>query len=144
MALNRIVAHHRNERLALRHLTKLGPDWYLQSRRNKLGHPSQRGHTFVFVKRPKAPPPPPPPPKEPVWEWIISFTYEQSGRSFDLIVTASTEAQAFSIARDFLKNDPKGHRIAAANFAGWFSDAARGERTDEEAGEAEYRSDSEQ
>lgn len=66
----------------------------------------------------------------------------KGGRSFDVIVTASDEAEAFTVAREFLSKDVQGQRIVKAGFTGWQTDVAKGVRSDEEAGEAEYRSKS--
>lgn len=84
--------------------------------------------------------PPPPPPRD-VYEFIVSLSYK-GGRSFDVIVTASDEAEAFTVAREFLSKDVQGQRIVKAGFTGWQTDVAKGVRSDEEAGEAEYRSKS--
>lgn len=75
----------------------------------------------------------------PVFEWIVSFTYDKSGRSFDVIVTARDETEAESVAKEFLRRDPDAQRIARSRFHGWTAVPARGNRTDEDAGEAEYR-----
>lgn len=93
------------------------------------------------VKHKKAPRPSPvEAPSRPVFEWIVSFTYEASGRSFDVIVTARDEGEAYRVARGFLRDDIQGQRVVAAGFHGWKTDIAKGERSNEEAGEAEYRS----
>jgi hypothetical protein len=86
---------------------------------------------------------PPPPPKEEVSEWIISFEYDKSGRSFDLIVTARDQSEAFKVAKLFLEKDRRGKNIYRAEFKGWSQSAAKGEVTNEKEGKAEYREDSE-
>ena len=89
--------------------------------------------------------PPPPPPQAPeVFEWVISFSYDKSGRSFDVIVTATEEAEAFGVAREFLRTDSRGRNIVRAKFAGWDHKTVRADRSDEEVGEAEYRDESEE
>lgn len=83
-------------------------------------------------------------PEEPdVAEYIVGFTYEKSGRSFDVLVTARTDDEAFTVARQFLRDDEQGKRVVTAGFQGWKRTIARGDKTDEAPGEAEYRSDSE-
>ena len=94
-------------------------------------------------KRPPPPPPPPPPPEE-VHEYVVSFSYDKTGRMFDVIVTATSEHEANEVAKQFLRDDQRGQRISRSKFAGWSNITARGARSNEEAGEAEYRSDSEE
>lgn len=103
----------------------------------------------ITVRKPKKPgprpiPPPTPPPEPEVFEYIVAFSYDKSGRSFDVIVTARSEQEARDNARLFLKSDAKGKNIARAKFAGWSQSVARGRASAEEAGEAEYRQDSEE
>jgi hypothetical protein len=105
----------------------------------------------VAPKLPEKPPPKPPkkpprkPPKAapplpaPVFEWIVSFTYTDSGRSFDVLVTARNIGQARKTAIDFLRDDPEGRKIVRAGLAGWKVRTARGKESSEEPGEAEYR-----
>lgn len=105
------------------------------------------GKRYVQVKLriPIRPSKAPPPPGAPVYEWVISFTYEPSGRSFDVIVTArDDEHEAYSVAKDFLKADADASRIVRANFRNWGIVPARGKRTEEDEGKAEYRKDSKQ
>jgi hypothetical protein len=92
------------------------------------------------VKRERKLPPLPPT----VFEYIVSFTYDKSGRSFDVIVTATSAKTAREIAKEFLKHDKRGMNIARAKFIGWDLQTAKGKRSDEEAGQAEYRSESEE
>jgi hypothetical protein len=84
------------------------------------------------------------PPGEPeVHEWVISFSYNKSGRSFDVIVTAKTEEEAMFVAKEFLKDDKKAKNITRAKFTGWSFSAAKGNISRKDTGEAEYREDSE-
>ena len=84
----------------------------------------------------------PPPPG--VSEWLVTFSYDRTGRSFDVIVTARDEQEAFLVARRFLRGDPRGRNISRSGFKGWSMDAAKGKVSDEEPGEAEYREDTEE
>ena len=90
----------------------------------------------------RAPLPPPRPPTPTVWEWIVSFSYSRSGRSMDVIVTASSVSEARTVAKDFLRTDIDGSRIARSGFRGWSATVAKGQPTQLEAGNAEYRSKS--
>ena len=92
-------------------------------------------------KRKKAPPLPP---QTRVHEYIISFSYSKSGRTFDVIVTATSRAEALDVAKIFLSKDTNGRKIAQAGFSGWSTRVAKGRVTNEAAGEAEYRQDSEE
>jgi hypothetical protein len=74
-------------------------------------------------------------------EFICSLTY-QKGRTFDVIVTAHNSGEAKEILTTFLENDLRGRRIVRAEFRGWDLRIAEGEKSDEEAGEAEYRGES--
>lgn len=98
--------------------------------------------SLTVKKKPKAPPPRPPKPPEVIYEWVVTIQPSaKSERSFDVIVTASDETEAYTVARKFLARDPQGQRIVRAG--GWAEAvAARGVRSNEEAGEAEYRSKS--
>src|SRR6266576_2294885 len=93
------------------------------------------------VKRKKRPPKPPPlpPPQGPVYEWIISMSYKKSNRSFDVIVTARNEAEAYDVTRNFLRDDTQGRRIVQAGFHGWELIPVKGALTEEGPGEAGYR-----
>lgn len=103
----------------------------------------KRKRLYKKVKRPQRPPVKRVPPAElPVREWIMSLSYKKSGRSFDVIVTARDETEAYNIGKEFLRDDAQGQRIVRAGFSGWQTDIARGPVTDEEPGEAEYRSGS--
>jgi len=81
----------------------------------------------------------PPPPIGDVFEWIVGFEYGKTGRSFDVITTARNETEAYEVAKEFLSDQEQGRRIVRAGFSGWNVDVARGHKSDEEAGEAEYR-----
>jgi hypothetical protein len=96
------------------------------------------------VKKRKFPPVPPPIPEGEVHEYVVSFSYDKSGRSFDVIVTATSQEEARSVARGFLSTDAKGRNIARAKFQGWRTSVAQGRLSGEDAGEAEYRSESEE
>jgi hypothetical protein len=103
----------------------------------------------ITARKPKKPErlpiPEPRPAAEPeVFEYVVAFSYDKSGRSFDIIVTARSEEEARANARIFLRTDAKGKNIARAGFAGWKQTVARGRASSEEAGEAEYREDSEE
>lgn len=50
----------------------------------------------------------------PISEWIVALTYGSSGRSFDVIVTARTELEAYNTAWQFLEDDETAHRIAGS------------------------------
>jgi hypothetical protein len=93
------------------------------------------------IIREKKPPVAPPLPSK-VYEFIVSYSYDASARSFDVIVTAMTAEEARKIARQFLARDPKGKNIAKARFIGWSERIARGKVSDELPGEAEYRDES--
>lgn len=95
-------------------------------------------------KKPDRLPVRPTPEAEPpaVFEWIVSFSYNRSRRSFDVIVTAATRADALSTAKEFLRADIDGSRIARSGFKNWSAAIARGNVTEIEAGNAEYRSKS--
>jgi hypothetical protein len=92
-------------------------------------------------------PPPPPPPLQ-THEWIVAFTYDRTGKSFDVIPTATNENDAYDVALQFLRDDPKGQRILTPSGRrlkrGWeVSSIARGKETNEPPGQAEYREESE-
>jgi hypothetical protein len=76
-----------------------------------------------------------------VAEFICSLTYRE-GRTFDVIVTATNAKEARAVLTQFLEDDIRGRRIVRANFRGWDLRIARGELTEEQPGEAEYRNDS--
>lgn len=125
-----VIGHHRSLYLAERHRRQLerstGTLWAIVRRQRADGKDSLWGHTFTFRS-------------SDVYEWIVSFSYDLTGRSFDVIVTARDESEAFTVAREFLSKDVQGQRIVKAGFRGWQADVAKGVRSDEEAGEAEYR-----
>jgi hypothetical protein len=79
-----------------------------------------------------------------VFEFVVSFSYDKSGRSFDLIVTATDQKTAISTAKEFLSHDKKGQNISRAGYQGWKQRVAKGNPSDEEPGEAEYRDESEE
>lgn len=87
-------------------------------------------------KRKRIPPPPP------IYEWIVTFTYLESGRTFDVIVTAASEEEALDVASRFLLDDEQGRKIVRAGYHGWDRRAARGQRANEVSGLAEYREES--
>lgn len=129
MAIESKIGYHRSRALAERHLRELGSGWYIASRRREDGAFSNHGHTFVFERQ-----------EEPeVFEWLVTFTYDKSGRSFDVIVTAREETEAVDVAKQFLRDDPDAQRIVRARFHGWSAVPARGKPTYEEPGKAEYR-----
>jgi hypothetical protein len=119
-----------------------------------------------FIRPPKPPKKPPrkpmeaapPPLPEPVFEWVVAFTYLETGRSFDVIVTARDEQRAYRFAKEFLRADKEGKKIARVlpspesvsqelletgefERSGWQIVVPRGQPTDEEEGEAEYRNE---
>jgi len=136
----KIIGIHRSQDLAEKHLRQLGAGWQITGRRRADGHFSRHGRRFIFEFTPPQAPPPPPPPEGDVFEWIISFEYEDSGRSFDVVVTAHDENEAYQTAKEFLAQDAQGSRIVKSGFFGWTVTPVRGESTEEQAGEAEYRS----
>jgi hypothetical protein len=76
--------------------------------------------------------------------WVISFSYDDSDRSFDIDVTAEDETQAYSTALEFLRGDREGKKLLRSGQMkrGWTPTIAKGEKTSEEAGLAEYRNES--
>jgi hypothetical protein len=84
------------------------------------------------------------PPPEPTqfFEWIVNFSYEKSGRSFDIIIVSADETDAYNQAVDFLRNDVDAERIVKSGFRGWTPSIARGRETNVQT-EPEYRNDSE-
>jgi len=85
-----------------------------------------------------------PPDTAEVFEWVVNFSYEKSGRSFDIIVTARDESEAYNVGLEFLRGDVKSQRIIRSGMRGWMPSVARGKKSNEEAGNAEYRNDSEE
>jgi len=102
----------------------------------------KRGSKRYKREKIKPKPPPPPPPEGPVYEWIVSFSYDKSGRSFDVITTARSETEAYKVAMEFLRSTPDGKNIVRAGFSGWKVVPTRGNKSELEAGNAEYRSKS--
>jgi hypothetical protein len=97
------------------------------------------------IKKPLPPPEPPEPPAI-IYEWLIVFTYQDSGRTFDVISTATNDAEAKDVAEIFLRTDPRASKmfdIRGKLKRGWVTSIVRSSRTREEVGEAEYRSESE-
>lgn len=88
--------------------------------------------------------PPPPPPEGDVFEWIVNFSYEKSGRSFDIIPRAIDETEAYDMAVTFLQEDREAQRIVRSGFRGWTPSVAKGKKVSPEMrGQVEYRNDSE-
>jgi hypothetical protein len=85
---------------------------------------------------------PSPTPTTGTHDWLLGFTYEPSGRSFDVLVTARDEHEAYDVAKQFLREDADAQRIVRANFRNWGITIARGRTTKVLPGEAEYRSKS--
>lgn len=86
------------------------------------------------------------PPQEPsgeVFEFIVNFSYEKSGRSFDVLVTARDETEAYNVTTVFLQEDRNAQRIVRSGMKGWQPSVAKGAKSNVEAGNAEYRNDSE-
>lgn len=104
-----IFGQHRSQKLAERHAKELdrkyGPTWFIVARRRADGQFSTRGHFFEFRRQPEKPK---------LFEWIVSFTYSRTGRSFDVIVTAEDEVSAIDEARAFLKKDAHGIKVLAS------------------------------
>lgn len=97
------------------------------------------------AKPARRPIPPTRPAAEPeVFEFVVSFSYDKSGRSFDLVVTATDKKQAEDVAKEFLSHDIKGRNISRSGYEGWKQRVAKGNPSDEDPGEAEYREDSEE
>lgn len=86
---------------------------------------------------------PGPPPEGDVFEWVVNFSYEKSGRSFDIVTTARDETEAYNTAIEFLQGDREAQRIVRSGLRGWQPSVAKGARTNVEAGNAEYRNDTE-
>lgn len=86
----------------------------------------------------------PPPVTAEVFEWIVNYSYEKSGRSFDVIVTARDESEAYNVAQEFLRGDIQAQRIVRSGMRGWIPSVARGAKANEEAGNAVYRNESEE
>jgi hypothetical protein len=133
------------KKLAVRHRNKSGRF----SKRGKRERVYSQSETILRrVKRAekerekKKPPPPEFPPDAPVFEFIISFSYEDSGRSFDVIATARDEQEAYFVATRFLQEDREGQRIVRSGFHRWTFDIPKGVATNVEAGNAEYRNKS--
>lgn len=76
-------------------------------------------------------------------EYIVAFKYTRTGKSFDVISVATSEKEAYDIAKQFLKQSPEGQRIVRANFRGWETVTAEGKPTTQAIGSAEYRAESE-
>lgn len=76
------------------------------------------------------------------YEWVNAFKYERTGKSFDVITVATNLTDAFSVAKQFLQDDPEGQRIIRSNFRGWKHITAIGRKTNEPLGSAEYRAES--
>lgn len=102
----------------------------------------QGGKREKIKRRRKKKIPPPPPPE--VHEYLVSFSYDKTGRSFDIIVTATSEDEAQQIANQFLKRDANGRKIFKAGFSGWSTIIAKGRKTNGATGKAQYREDSEE
>ena len=115
-----------------------------QRSRAQGGDRYKRERIKIGKKKPPKPPLPPPEPEGEVHEYIISFSYDKTGRQFDIIVTARSEEEAREVSKGFLKSDTRGRNISRSKFSGWSQGVARGRRTDADAGEAEYREDSEE
>jgi len=131
--------------------------------RNKKGRFSKRGkrervysHAKTILRRiakeerarakrekEKQPPEKPPIDTGEVFEFIVNFSYEKSGRSFDIVVTGHDETEAYNVAIDFLQHDREAQRIIRSGLKGWQPSIAKGARTNVEAGNAEYRNDTE-
>lgn len=131
---------HRSLALAERHVLELNrkrppANWFIAARRRVDGAFSERGHHFTFQREAKPPPPP-------LFEWLVSFTYERTGRTFDIIVSAPTEEQALSEAKGFLRKDRNGIKVLASLNA-WKVAPVRGPQVDEYQ-PPEYRDESEE
>jgi hypothetical protein len=77
-----------------------------------------------------------------IFEWIVGFSSQKSGRSFDVIVTARDKSEAYAVAIDFLRHDLNGQSIVKRTLRKWTVSVAKGRPTNVEAGNAEYRSKS--
>jgi hypothetical protein len=77
----------------------------------------------------------------PVTEFLVTFTYTESGRSFDVITAAPDADAALENAKEFLSKDKNGKKITAARFHGWAMRTARGNVADENS-KTEYRANS--
>lgn len=79
-----------------------------------------------------------------VHEWIASLSYKKSGRSFDVILTATNRERAKDVLDQFLDSDIQGKRVYRSGYSGWELTFAKGKVANEGEGEAEYRSKSRQ
>jgi hypothetical protein len=117
-------------------------------KRSRKGRKREKVEKRKPPKPPAIPPTPPlPPPPPPVFEWMVAFTYDRTGKTFDVIVTATDEGEAYNTALQFLRDDPKGQRILTPTRRlkrGWEGVPIRGRETGGPAGEAEYREESEE
>jgi hypothetical protein len=145
-----VAKKKRKKKLAVRHRNKKG-QFSKRGKRERVYSQAktilrriakrERAKTRALAKKAKAAPPPSVTAE--VFEWIVNFSYEKSGRSFDVIVTARDESEAYNVALEFLRGDIKSQRIVRSGMRGWTPSVARGKTANEEAGNAEYRNDSE-
>ena len=69
----------------------------------------------------------------------MTFTYDKTGRSFDLVVTAKNETDAFFFAKEFIAQDERAKKIAEAHYHGWDLSIAKAKVSTQEEGHVEYR-----
>lgn len=69
----------------------------------------------------------------------MTFTYEKTGRSFDLVVTGRNEADTFMAAKNFIAADADAKRIAEARYHGWDLSIAKAAKSTHREGHVEYR-----
>ncbi len=75
-------------------------------------------------------------------EFIVAFTYRDSGRSFDVIAQGFDDEDAENTAKDFLRHDSNAKHIAQSSFHHWDVDVIEGRRSPARARKAEYRAES--
>lgn len=98
---------------------------------SKVPKVQRKPSTRKLPARPAAPPE--------LREWLVTFTYEKTGRSFDLVVTAKDEAGAFIFAKNFIAQDADAKRIAEARYHGWDLSIAKANKSSHREGHVEYR-----
>jgi hypothetical protein len=68
---------------------------------------------------------PPPQVGAPTYEWLVTFTYEATGKSIDVICTAKTEDEAINVALAFIRRVNRKLYQIIIEYA-WKITAARG------------------
>lgn len=136
-----INARHRSAELAERHIKKIQREYRVfgeieSYRRNESGQFSNRGSYWQFIFTEE---------RDEVFEWLCTFTYERTGKSFDVIVTARTEDEAKDTALEFLWTSVRGRHIMESRRKlkkGWTMSIAQANKTRRKSGLAQYRDES--